>query len=180
MARLGIPFEAYAPACDERPLPGEPAPELVVRLAKAKAWSVVEHNPKALIVGSDQVAVMDNEILGKPEDQEAAVGQLSRASGRRVDFHTGLCLLNAGTGNCQREDVEFTVYFRQLTRQQIHRYLDREKPYDCAGSFKSEGLGITLFERMAGDDPTALVGLPLIRLTTMLLREGIVLPLARR
>lgn len=171
--RLGVAFDVSAPDVDESRLPGERPEALVRRLAEAKARAVGLYHTEALIIGSDQVAVIDGEILGKPGAHEAAAGQLRRLSGRRVTFLTGLCLLNSVTGHVQLEVIPFHVIFRELTDGMIENYLRREQPYNCAGSFKSEGLGIALFERLEGDDPTALIGLPLIRLSRMLEAEGI-------
>jgi len=176
LQRLGLPFDTAAPDIDETPLPDESPKELVKRLSVAKAQAVASQFPDALIIGSDQVAVIDDDILGKPGNHDRAVEQLRRASGRSVNFYTGLCLYNSRTNQHQLDVVSFEVTFRQLTDQQIERYLQREQPYNCAGSFKSEALGITLFEAMRGDDPTALIGLPLIRLTSMLTEEGVALP----
>jgi septum formation protein len=173
LGRLGLPFRSVAPAVDETPLPGELHDRLVSRLAEAKARAVARENPGALVVGSDQVAVLDGERLGKPGSHGRAVAQLLRASGRRVEFLTGLCLLDAPTGHAQVDVIPFAVQFRPLDQARVERYLERERPYDAAGSFKSEGLGVALFERMEGEDPTALVGLPLIRLTTMLAEAGV-------
>jgi len=176
LQRLGLPFETAAPNVDETQLPDESPEELVKRLSVAKAQAVASQFPDALIIGSDQVAVIDDDILGKPGNHDRAVEQLRRASGRSVKFYTGLCLYNSGTNQYQLDVVPFEVVFRKLTDQQIERYLQREQPYNCAGSFKSEALGITLFEAMRGDDPAALIGLPLIRLTSMLAEEGVELP----
>ena len=176
LQRLGIPFDTAAPEVDETHLPNETPQQLVKRLSIAKAHAVASHNPDALIIGSDQVAVLDDDILGKPGDHERAVEQLRRASGRSVRFLTGLCLYNSKTDDYQVDVVPFEVVFRKLTDEQIERYLRREQPYNCAGSFKSEALGITLFEAMRGDDPTSLIGLPLIRLTSMLDEAGLHLP----
>ncbi|WP_177419999.1 Maf family protein [endosymbiont of Lamellibrachia barhami] len=170
--RLGIAFETASPEIDETPVPDEAPEALVTRLARLKAEAVRESWPNALIIGSDQVATIDGEILGKPGSHERAVEQLSKAAGKRVTFSTGLCLLNSRTGNTQVCCEPFHVYFRQLEQQAIEHYLQREQPYNCAGSFKSEGLGITLFEKMEGDDPNSLIGLPLIRLVDMLANEG--------
>ena len=172
LARLALPFMAQAPEVDETRLPGETAPELVARLAERKASAVARQEPAALIIGSDQVAVLDGAIIGKPGDHQRAVAQLQQASGRTVVFHTGLCLLDSASGERQIAVEEFRVAFRVLTPAMIERYLRREQPYQCAGSFKSEGLGIALFERLEGDDPTSLIGLPLIRLTRMLEAAG--------
>jgi MAF protein len=172
LQRLQLPFDTVAPWVNETRHPGEAPRDLVLRLAEAKARAVAVEHPDALIIGSDQVAVYDGDILGKPGTHERAAAQLRRASGRRVTFLTGLCLLNSATGYCQVDLARFRVYFRTLTDAQIESYLRREQPYHCAGSFKSEGLGIALFERMEGDDPTALIGLPLIRLVDMLGQAG--------
>jgi MAF protein len=175
LQRLGLPFETAAPDADETSRPDETPEALVLRLAEMKARAVgANHN--GLIIGSDQVASTGADILGKPGSHEKAAAQLAFLSGKRVSFYTGLCLLNSASGNMQLDMVPFHVQFRTLADAQISRYLHAEQPYNCAGSFKSEGLGITLFERMEGDDPTALIGLPLIRLTSMLANAGVVLP----
>jgi MAF protein len=173
LGRLGLPFETAVPLVDESRRPGEPPQVLVLRLAEAKARAVARVYPDALIIGSDQVACIDDQILGKPGNRARALEQLEQASGRCVVFQTGLCLLNAVTGHTQTLVEPFRVHFRPLTRARIEAYLDREAPYNCAGSFKSEGLGIALFERLDGDDPSALIGLPLIRLVTLLESEGL-------
>lgn len=172
LERLGLPFSTCAPDVDETPLPGESPAAMVARLARAKAEAVRDRFPDALIIGSDQCAELDGKILGKPGNHERAVAQLSAASGRSVAFHTGLCLLDTGSGERQEAVEPFRVHFRTLGREEIEDYVRREQPYGCAGSFKSEGLGIALFERMEGDDPTALIGLPLIRLCRMLVHIG--------
>lgn len=173
LARLGLPFATAAPDVDESALPGEAAERLVVRLAEAKARAVAQAHPDALIIGSDQVAGLGGAMLGKPGTRERAIEQLTRASGRTVVFRTGLCLLDAASGRTQRCCETFKVHFRHLTAAQIEAYVDREQPFGCAGSFKSEGLGIALFERLEGADPNALIGLPLIRLVDMLATEGV-------
>jgi MAF protein len=173
LERLGFPFTTAAPNADETRRRDEPPQNLVRRLAEAKAKTVVDAHPNALIIGSDQVACIDGTVLGKPGDRRRAIEQLTRASGREVVFYTGLCLLNAATGRVQTRCEPFRVHFRALSRDRIEGYVDRERPFNCAGSFKSEGLGIALFERLEGDDPNALVGLPLIRLIAMLEAEGI-------
>jgi MAF protein len=173
--RLGLDYTAVSPNIDESALPGETPETLVARLAEQKARAVGSGN-SGLVVGSDQVATIDGEILGKPGNHENAVAQLQRLAGQRVIFQTGLCLLDSTNHEAQVDVIPFTVQFRTLTGEQIERYLRAEQPYNCAGSFKSEGLGITLFEKMLGDDPTALIGLPLIRLTAMLYKAGIELP----
>jgi MAF protein len=176
LGRLGLPFEVAAPNVDEAGLPGESPQALVLRLSEAKARAVASSFPGSLIIGSDQVAVIDGEVLGKPGNRERAIAQLTRASGRRVTFLTGLSLVDAASGRAHTLCEPFHVHFRTLGPEQIARYVDHEQPYNCAGSFKSEGYGITLFERLAGDDPSALVGLPLIRLVELLGREGMALP----
>ncbi|HAJ91478.1 MAG TPA: septum formation inhibitor Maf [Gammaproteobacteria bacterium] len=175
LQRLGITFTTAAPDVDESPLADETPEALVRRLAKAKARAIGQ-SCQGLIIGSDQVATTGSDILGKPGTHVHATEQLRALSGRLVTFHTGLCLLNSMTGEAQVDVIPFKVQFRQLDEGQIERYLQADQPYNCAGSFKSEGQGITLFERMDGDDPSALIGLPLIRLTTMLARAGLVLP----
>ncbi len=176
LEKLRLAFETAAPEIDERAHPGEAPSALVERLAVEKAKAVSGGYPDALIIGSDQVAVAGDKVLGKPGNHDKAHQQLRLLSGRRVVFMTGLCLLNSATGRVQADVVDYTVTFRTLTDQQIARYLELEQPFDSAGSFKSEGLGITLFAAMQGSDPNALIGLPLIRLTTMLAKEGWVLP----
>lgn len=173
LERLGLRFETAAPAVDETRRPGEPPEALVLRLAEEKARAVAGEHPDALIIGSDQVACIEAQVLGKPGGRDQAIAQLERASGRSVRFLTGLCLLNSGSGHCRTLVEPFQVHFRNLTRSQIEGYVDREQPYGCAGSFKSEGLGIALFERLEGDDPNALIGLPLIRLIDLLSAEGV-------
>jgi MAF protein len=173
LERLGLPFLTAAPQVDESRRPGESPETLVTRLAEAKARAVAMAFPEALVIGSDQVACVDGEILGKPGGRERALAQLTQAAGKEVVLHTGLCLLNSATGQAQVVREPFRVHFRSLTQAQIASYVDREQPFNCAGSFKSEGLGISLFERLEGDDPNALVGLPLIRLVAMLEAEGV-------
>lgn len=172
LEKLGVPFDCHAPEVDETPQTGETPSQLVERLSIAKAQAVAAHLKQGLVIGSDQVAVIDDDILGKPGNHENAVAQLQRAAGKTVTFLTGLALVNAASGSIQAEVVPFKVVFRQLTREQIENYLNVEQPYNCAGSFKSEGLGIALFERLEGDDPNTLIGLPLIRLIRMLEKEG--------
>jgi len=173
LRRLGIPFVIDVPDVDETERPNETAQDLVMRLAQTKAGVVATSHPDALVIGADQVACIDDAVLGKPGDRARAIEQLVRASGREVVFYTGLCLLNTGTGRIQTHCEPFRVHFRILSQDRIEGYIDREQPFDCAGSFKSEGLGIALFKRLDGDDPSALVGLPLIRLIAMLESEGI-------
>jgi MAF protein len=176
LGRLGLPFEVAAPNVDETRLPGESTQALVLRLSEAKARAIAASFPGSLIIGSDQVAVVDGEVLGKPGNRERAIAQLTRAAGRRVTFLTGLSLVDAASGRTHTLCEPFHVHFRALGAEQIARYVDREQPFNCAGSFKSEGYGVTLFERLEGDDPTALIGLPLIRLVELLGREGVALP----
>lgn len=176
LERLRVSFAVASPEIDESPLPGETPHDLVLRLSERKARAIAEHHPGALIIGSDQAAVLNGTILGKPGNRSNAVEQLKKCSGHSVVFHSGLCLLDTAGGQTQLDDILFEVKFRDLGLPQIERYIDLEKPFDCAGSFKAESLGISLFEYMRGDDPTALVGLPLIRLTRMLNAAGVVLP----
>lgn len=173
LERLGLPFVTAAPDIDEARLVDEPAEALVQRLALEKAQAVATRYPDALIIGSDQVATLDEQILGKPGNHARAVEQLTDSSGRVVQFFTGLCLLDAATGQHQLCCEPFSVHFRSLSQDQIEAYLQREQPYKCAGSFKSEGLGIALFSRLEGDDPNSLIGLPLIRLIAMLETYGV-------
>ncbi len=173
LERLGIPFSTARPQVDESRLNGESADQLVLRLAEAKARSVADTRTDSLVVGSDQVAVLGTDILGKPGNRARAVEQLMRSSGQRVDFLTGLCLVDTAGGEIQLDLVPYSVLFRRLSEAQIQCYVDRDEPFNAAGSFKSEGLGIALFERMEGDDPTALVGLPLMRLIGMLAEAGV-------
>ncbi|MCW8906875.1 MAG: Maf family nucleotide pyrophosphatase [Sedimenticola sp.] len=176
LTRLGLQFSIDRPEIDEHHQENETATQLVTRLAAAKARAVAKRHPESLIIGSDQVACIDDRILGKPGNRENAIRQLSLASGRRVSFYTGLCLLNSASGREQVICEPYHVHFRTLDRSLIERYLDAEKPFNCAGSFKSEGLGIVLFSRMEGDDPNSLIGLPLIRLVSFLENEGVIIP----
>lgn len=170
LSRLHIAFETFAPLVDESPLENESPSQLVTRLSILKAKSV--KSERALVIGSDQVAVIDNNtILGKPGNHEQAVKQLNQVSGKQVDFLTGLSVINTETDKIQTDVVHFGVKFRPLTSTQIENYLKVDKPYNCAGSFKSEGLGIALLDRMIGSDPTSIIGLPLIRLVRMLEAE---------
>jgi MAF protein len=173
LQRLLLQFIWESPAIDETPLPGEQPEALVARLAEAKARALAEGHPGHLIIGSDQVAVLEGRILGKPGTPERARLQLGSASGKRVRFLTGLCLLDNRSGRASTVVEPFDVRFRVLQPEQIERYLEREQPFDCAGSFKAEGLGIALFEALEGRDPTALVGLPLIALVDLLAAAGV-------
>jgi septum formation protein len=161
-----------APHVDERPMPGESAARAALRLAEAKARAVAV-SPPALVIGSDQVAELNGEHLGKPGDHPTAVRQLRAMRGREVIFHTAVCLYSAGAGKAQTANVPTTVKFRSMSDAQIERYLQLEQPYDCAGSARVEMLGIALAERIVTDDPTALIGLPLIALVSMLQAEGV-------
>ena len=175
LARLGLPFDTQRPAPHEPPLPGE-APEALPRpLARAKAPDVAARHPDAWVIGSDQVAECDGRALGKPGGHEAATAQLASMSGQAVRFHTGLCLARHGEAPLEALDCT-VVRFRELAPDEIDRYLRAEQPYDCAGSFKSEGLGIALFEAIENRDPTALIGLPLIATARLLRAAGFRLP----
>ena len=176
LARLHLPFVCSSPDIDESHRPGEPAIELVKRLAKEKAQALAGDHCAHLIIGSDQVAVLGDRIIGKPHTFEKAREQLQASSGASVTFLTGLALLNSQTGHCQVDCVPFTVHMRTLDTARIERYLHAEQPYDCAGSFKAEGLGVSLFQSTEGPDATSLIGLPLIRLIDMLLAEGVQIP----
>ena len=176
LQRLGIDFDSDKPDIDESPLQDEDIIDMVVRLAEAKARAIAERHPDSLIIGSDQSAVLDGEKLSKPGNYDNAFRQLSRASGKKIVFQTGLCLLNTASGSVQSACVPYSVVFRKLSDEMIDDYLRREQPYNCAGSFKSEGFGISLFEKLEGDDPNSLIGLPLIRLIAMLDKEGIAIP----
>ena len=173
LARLGLPFDAISPEIDESPLDGELPQETALRLAQLKAKKVAESHPDALVIGCDQVATLDGIQLGKPMTHENAVKQLQYQRGRRVTFHSALCLYNALTKHMQAEVVPYDVEFRNLTDAQIDNYLRIEEPYNCAGSAKSEGLGIAVIASMTGSDPNALIGLPLIKLITMLQNEEV-------
>lgn len=173
LAKLGLAFSHESPDIDESPLPGESPEQMVARLALAKAKAIADKHPAALIIASDQVAVLGNRILGKPINHENAVQQLAELSGHEVCFLTSLTLYNSKTQEDQCLVEPFSVKFRNLDSAEIEGYLRQEEPYNCAGSFKSEGLGITLFEKLTGDDPNTLIGLPLIKLAEMLRKEGV-------
>ena len=170
---LNRDFVCHGPNVDEQALPGETPANLVARLAVNKAQAVAPTYPDALVIGSDQIALLDGAIITKPLTHERARAQLKAASHRQVQFLTGLCLYNTLTHGSQVDVIATSVTFRSLNDDQIEYYLQSEKPYDCAGSFKAEGLGIALFESIHGDDPNALIGLPLIRLVAMLAHEGV-------
>lgn len=176
LARLNIPFTCEDPDIDESQNTGESAVDLVRRLATRKALQVADKYPPAIIIGSDQVAMYGQEMLAKPGNHTLAVKQLLQLGGKTVIFHTGLCVLNSASHNLQVDCIQIKVRFRSLEEDEINRYLLMEKPYDCAGSFKSEGYGITLLEDFQGNDMTALIGLPMIRLCAMLRKEKFRLP----
>jgi len=176
LERFQLPFETARPDVDETALPGEPPPDTANRLAAAKARAVADDYPDALIIGSDQVAHLDDLVFGKPGTVERAIEQLHLMSGQTVVFHTALAVLNTRTGHLQSASEPTQVRFRTLGSDEIVRYVEKERPLDCAGSAKSEALGITLLEALSGNDPTALVGLPLIALARMLRAEGVQLP----
>lgn len=176
LERLGIPFSVAASNVDEERLPGELPVDLVNRLARAKAEAVAHRNPKSLVIGSDQLAVCGHEVLGKPGSGERAILQLKSLSGQRVVFHTAVHVINTETGKHEGHVDLTTVQFRTLSEEEIRRYVARDKPYDCAGGFKVESVGISLFTRVETQDPTALVGLPLIWLTGALRRNSFDVP----
>ena len=168
LEKLDLSFDCDSPDIDETPLKNEHPKDMVARLAKQKADAIATRHPQSIIVASDQCATLDGKIIGKPGDHQTAVEQLTAASGRTVTFYTSLCVYNAGTNQYQEAVEPFYVYFRELSESQIDNYLKKEGPYYCAGSFKSEGLGISLFDRLEGNDPNTLIGLPLIQLIRML------------
>jgi septum formation protein len=173
LERLGVAFHCLPPDIDESPLHGEPPQAMARRLAQAKAQAIADIHPKSLVIGSDQVASLDGGVMGKPGNHEAAAAQLRASSGREVKFYTGLALV-CSERQLQRTHVElFSAHFRSLTEQQINDYLQREQPFDCAGSFKVEGLGIALFTGLQGNDPSSLEGLPLIALVALLEEAGV-------
>ncbi|MFP1923987.1 Maf family protein [Lonsdalea quercina] len=173
LEKLNIAFECASPQVDETPFPDEDAPALVKRLAMAKARSLADDYPSHLIIGSDQVCVLNGHITGKPHDHERAVAQLRQASGSHVTFYTGLALYNSQSVRMHCLVEPYEVHFRTLTNREIDNYIKKERPFDCAGSFKSEGLGITLFRRLSGRDPNTLIGLPLIALLDLLRQESV-------
>ena len=173
LSRLEMPFDVLSPDVDETPLPGESPSATALRLSALKAQAAAARHPDALIIGSDQVLMLDGEQLGKPGNFDNAFAQLKKMRGKAMVFHTALTLLNSRTGRAQTRDVPTVVHIRPLTDLQISAYLRKEQPYDCAGSAKSEALGIALMTRMDSPDPTALIGLPLMTLTEMLMNEGV-------
>ena len=176
LERLKIEFIIDSPDIDETPFSDETPEDYVTRLSLEKAKVVAERHDNALIIASDQCSILSGKIRGKPENHENAVKQLTESSGQRVSFLSGLCLFDSSNNSWQLDMIPFHVDFRALSSLEIESYLIAEKPYFCAGSFKSEGLGVTLFKRLQGDDPTELIGLPLIRLSEMLRAKGISLP----
>jgi septum formation protein len=173
LQKLQIPFSCISPKLDESALPDEKPHQTALRLAQEKAKKVAQEYPHALIIGCDQVATLDGETLGKPINHKNATKQLQMMRGKEVTFHSALCLFNAETNHIQSDVVPYLVKFRNLTDEEIERYLVKDQPYQCAGSAKSEGLGIALIERMIGEDPNALIGLPLIKLVSMLSNEKV-------
>jgi MAF protein len=173
LSQLGLSFKGHHPDIDESTIPGETARELVSRLATQKALAISADAQGGLIIGSDQVAVQGDKIEGKPRDRQDAIRQLSEASGREITLQTGLALLNSTSGRVQVDVIPYKVRFRKLTLPQIEAYLDVEVPFGCCGSLRADGLGIALLESLTGDDPSALIGLPLIRLVEMLESEGV-------
>ena len=174
LSRFKLPFDVFNPDIDETPHINEKAKEISYRLAREKAFKVAPHYANSLIIGSDQTASCQNQIIEKPNTYENAIKQLDFLSGKIVTFYTSLCLLNTKTQKVQECVVEFEVKYKELNQQIIETYLLKEQPYNCVGSVKSEGLGITLLEYIKGEDPTALIGLPLIKLSDMLQNEGMV------
>lgn len=173
LLRLGLAFEVATPDVDETPLPDELPGHTVLRLAESKARAVAGQFPDSLVIGSDQVLMLDDEQLGKPGNFENAFKQLKKMQGKAMVFHTALCLLNTRSDKLQLCDIPTTIHLRALSDAQIKSYLHKEQPYDCAGSARSEGLGIALIARYETADPNALIGLPLIALTEMLANEGV-------
>lgn len=173
LSRLNLSFESISPNIDETRLPDEPAINYVTRLAEEKAGVIAKERPESIVIGSDQCSYLDGEILGKPGNHQNAFKQLQNSRGKEVIFYTGVSVLQLSTQTKLTDCIEFRVGFRELTDQQLDNYLKKEQPYNCAGGFKSEAYGISLFSYLSGDDPTALIGLPLIRLTSMLEEAGL-------
>ena len=176
LQRLGLAFETQAPGVDETALVEELPFDLVARLARQKAQSVADRSPKAIVIGSDQLAELNGQVIGKPGDHRTAVEQLSSFSGQTVRFLTAVSVQCSGSGFIDQHTDITEVCFRKLSSEEIESYLRQEKPYDCAGSFKSESLGVVLLERITSNDPTAIIGLPLIRTSEMLRNAGLQLP----
>jgi len=173
LQKFNLPFESFSPDIDESPQANETPEQLVKRLSELKARAATQHFSTGLAIGSDQVAVFNNQILGKPHNKQNAIKQLSLFSANTVTFLTGLCVYDITSNKTKTLIEPFEVVFKALTREQIEAYCDAEQPYNCAGSFKSEGLGICLFEKLNGDDPNSLIGLPLIKLSQLLAEFGI-------
>lgn len=176
LERLHLDFTVDAPDIDETPQPGETAPDYVRRLAHEKAEEVGTRHPDALVISSDQCAEFNGQLLGKPGTHDAAVEQLRQLSGQDATFRTGLCLLDTGNGTCRYFESSHTVCYKELSEDVIEHYLQSEQPYNCTASFKSEGLGISLVHHVSGDDPTALIGLPMIHLIELLRDAGLEIP----
>ncbi|MEM7027524.1 MAG: Maf family nucleotide pyrophosphatase [Pseudomonadota bacterium] len=176
MTRLNVEFSTISPDIDESEINGENAREMAIRLAFDKASVIANQSANSIIIGADQTVNCDGRILGKPGNFEIAKTQLRNMSGKEVIFYTSLCVINTETKLCQQELEQYIVSFRELDADEISRYLHADKPFNCAGSFKSESLGISLLDKMKGDDPTALVGLPLIKLSKMLRNTGLIIP----
>ena len=172
LIKLKIPFEMFAPSIDESAVSGETPTQLVERLSLAKARNVSQRYPSHLIIGSDQIAVVAGQMVGKPQNREDAIGQLTAASGETVTLFTGIALLNSESGNTQLDVLPYHVVFREMNQSMIENYIDTDQPFDCGGSLRSEGLGIALLKELDGSDPNILLGLPLIRLIDMLANEG--------
>ena len=172
LTKLKIPFETFAPSIDESVLSGESPTQLVERLSLAKARKVSQRYPSHLIIGSDQIAVVAGQMVGKPQNREDAIGQLTAASGETVTLFTGIALLNSKSGNTQLDVLPYRVVFRELSQSMIENYIDTDQPFDCSGSLRSEGLGIALLKEFDGSDSNILLGLPLIRLIDMLANEN--------
>lgn len=174
--RLGLPYEAHSPDIDRTPLDGETPRQTAFRLARLKAQAIQAQFPGSIVIGSDQVADLAGVALGKPHTRERSIAQLEKMAGNEVDFYTALCVL-AADGTVYQEESVTTIRMRKLSRETIEAYVDREKPFDCAGSAKIEKLGIALMQEVRSDDPTSLIGLPLMKVTTLLARAGLpVLP----
>ncbi|AGM40913.1 maf protein [Spiribacter salinus M19-40] len=176
LARLGLEFTQRPADLDEAVLPGESPEDYVCRLAREKSEAVAAHEPEAIIIGSDQCSECQGQILGKPLTEDAAIAQLANASGQRVTLWTAVAVRDPSTGRMGVAQVPTHVQFRRLGHEAIRRYVQAEQPLDCAGAFRAEGLGIALFERIEGDDPNALIGLPMIALVRLLSQVGVVLP----
>ena len=176
LERLQIEFSSVSPDIDEESLQGESIENYVVRLAESKAKHVAEQHSSSIVIGSDQALECDGKILGKPGNHENAKQQLMLMSNKTLSFYTGLCVINSSTNSSEKDLIIYRVTFRELNESEIENYLIKEQPYNCAGSFMSEKLGVSLISKMEGDDPTALIGLPLIRLCEILRNQGIKLP----